>query len=203
MPDYIPSSDTIYQDWLANFLTVANSNLGAIGLTTADMTPLTTDKTNFDLAITDAETKQAAAKAATEKKSILRKASELKARALVKRIQAKVDVTADLKRQLQITVPGESGGLPVVPYTPMDLIANVVGIGSYELTWKRNGNAQSIIFVVEAKINSGTEFIQIDSSNRTYFTHLGNPAGAKIVYRVRAKHGDVFSAPSNEFTVNG
>ena len=87
--DYIPQKDTIYRDWLANFLTVANANLATLGLTDTDIKPLQVEKPLFDDAITNAETLQAQAKAATEKKNNVRKSSETKARAIVKRIQAK------------------------------------------------------------------------------------------------------------------
>ena len=195
--DYIPSKDTIYRDWLANFITVANANLATLGLVAADITPLQTDKTNYDSAITNSETLQAQAKAATEKKNIVRKASETKARAIVKRIQAKLDVPPDLKKQLQITVPGESPTPPLVPYTPKNLVVNVVGIGANELRWDRNGNIPSIIFTVEALINDAKEYVQIFTTRKTNFLHTDIPSGTKITYRVRAIHGNVTSPYSN------
>lgn len=202
MPDYIPKKDTQYQDWLGNFLTVANANLATLGFVATDITPLQTDKTNFDGAITNAEALQAQSKAATEKKNIIRKSSETKARILVKRIQAKIDVPADLKKQLQITVPGEAPAPPAVPYPPKDLVANVVGSGVYELSWKRNGNIQTTMFVVEALIAGASDFIQVFSTTKTSYTHSGNPPGAKITYRVKAQRGESFSPYSNIAVVN-
>ena len=195
--DYIPSKDTIYRDWLANFITVANANLATLGLVAADITPLQTDKTNYDSAITNSETLQAQAKAATEKKNVVRKASETKARAIVKRIQAKLDVPPDLKKQLQITVPGESPTPPLVPYTPKNLVVNVVGIGANELKWERNGNINTIIFIVEAQIDDAKDFVQIFSTRKTNYTHSGLPSGTKISYRVKALHGEISSPYSN------
>ena len=195
--DYIPKKDTIYRDWLANFLTVANANLAALGLTDTDIKPLQVEKPLFDDAITNAETLQAQAKAATEKKNNVRKSSETKARAIVKRIQAKTDVPPELKKQLQITVPGETPAPPTVPYTPKNLVVNVVGNGANELRWDRNGNIPSIIFTVEALINDAKEYVQIFTTRKTNFLHTDIPSGTKITYRVRAIHGNVTSPYSN------
>ena len=195
--DYIPKKDTIYRDWLANFLTVANANLAALGLTDTDLKPLQMDKPIYDDAITNAETLQAQAKAATEKKNTVRKSSETKARAIVKRIQAKLDVPPNLKKQLQITVPGDSPAPPTVPYTPKNLLVNVVGIGANELKWERNGNIPSIIFIVEALTDEAKDYVQIFSTTKTSYTHTGIPSGTKISYRVKALHGEISSPYSN------
>ena len=202
MADYIPKKDTEYQDWLGNFITVSNANLAALGLLTTEVSGLSTDKTSFDTAITDLEGKKASAKAATQAKDILRKATELKARAFVKRIQAKTDVTNTLKANLQINVPGSHPAPPTVPPPPMDLVANIAGPGSYELSWKRNGNNPPTIFVVEALFAGSSEFIQIESTTKITFLHNGNAPGVKITYRVRAKHGVTYSPPSNIAVVN-
>ena len=195
--DYIPSKDTIYRDWLANFLTVANANLSTLGLVAADIAPLQTEKGSLDTAITNSETLQAQAKAATEKKNYIRKSSETKARAIVKRIQAKMDVPPDLKKQLQITVPGETPAPPSVPYTPKNLVVNVVGIGANELKWDRNGNIRTIIFNVEALINDAKDYMLLFSTRKTNFTHTDIPSGSKISYRIRAFHGEIPSPYSN------
>jgi hypothetical protein len=202
MADYIPNSDTIFQDWLGNFISVANANLVALGLIAGDISPLSTDKTTFDMAITDLEAKKAIMKAATQAKDTVRESAEQKARALVKRIQAKADVTNALKAQLQITVPGSGSATPPVPYVPMNLVANTVGSGSYELTWKRNGNTNSINFIIEALFAGSSAFVQIFSTTKTSHIHSGNAPGAKISYRVKAQHGDIFSPYSNIAVVN-
>ena len=202
MPDYIPKKDLEYQDWLQNFITVGNANLAILGLTTADLTPISTDKTQYDAAITDAEAKAAASKSATTKKNLLRKSSESKARAIVKRIQAKQDVPADIKRLLQINVPGSTPPSPVIPYPPADLVANVIGTGTYELSWKRNGNSMSVNFIIEALFQNAVDFIQIYSTTKSTYIHANNPPGLKISYRVKTQRSELFSTYSNVVSVN-
>ena len=200
--DYIPSSDLVFQDWLGNFITVAGANLTAIGLTTTDIGPITTQKAEFDHSITESETAKAAALAATENKKTTRKSIEAKARALVKRIQAKADVPTDIKRQLQITVSGDTPAPPVKPYPPTNLTAIVAGSGVYELAWKKNGNSTVVLYSVEAKIGTATSFISVFTTKKLSYTHSGNAPGVKIVYQIRALHGETFSEPSNLAIVN-
>ena len=202
MADYIPKKELEYQTWLGNFITVTNANLVALGLTTTDIGPLSTEKTTFDAAITSAETLQAQSKAAIEKKVMFHKSTESKARALVKRIQAKADVTADLKRQLQITIPGDVPAPPVKPNAPSDLTVSIAGTGAYELKWKKNNTSAVIMYSVEAKIGAATGFISVFTTTKASYIHSGNTPGVKIVYQIRAIHGEVYSEPSNHVIVN-
>ncbi|MFO0376588.1 MAG: hypothetical protein ACK51N_06025, partial [bacterium] len=41
MADYIPGPDASFQAWQSNFVTYANANLTALGLTAADLAPVT------------------------------------------------------------------------------------------------------------------------------------------------------------------
>lgn len=200
--DYIPAKDTVFQDWLENFIKTANNNLAVLGLVAADLTPLSTDKTTFDSVLTDAETKKAASKAATQKKDIIRKSAEAKARAIVKRIQAKADVTNDIKAQLQITVPGSTPPPPEIPLPPVNLVANITGVGSYMLTWDRAGNSSNTLFVIEAKIGATADWLPVFTTTKTKYEHTGNPAGLIIMYRVKAQRGEIQSPPSNVAVVN-
>lgn len=202
MPDYIPKKDTEYQDWLGNFITVANANLVALGLVAADITPLQTVKTGFDNSLTDLEAKKAAMKAATQKKDTLRKSSTTKARALVKKIQANQAVTNELKASLQITVTGSHPAPPEIPYPPNNLVAYVSGSGEYKLDWKRNGNSSGILFVIEARMGNSSAWLPIFTTTKTSYTHSGNPPGTKITYRVKAQRGETQSPPSNTAVVN-
>lgn len=48
MADYLPGPDADYQAWVSNFVTYANANLASLGLTAADLTPVTTNQTLFN-----------------------------------------------------------------------------------------------------------------------------------------------------------
>lgn len=202
MADYIPKQDTQFQDWLGNFLLVANANLAGLGLIAGDITPITTDKGVFDTTITDSEAKRAASRAATYAKDTVRKSAETKVRAIVRRIQANPAVSDEMKGKLQITIPGSQPTPPSTPEPPEALFVKYVGNSNYELSWKRGSNIGRILYVIEAIIGNSTNWIQLFSTGKTKYLHTGNVPGLKIVYRVKAQRGETQSIPSVNITVN-
>jgi len=200
--DYIPTQDLDYQVWLANFVTVANANLLALGLVAGDMTPVTTAKTPFDTAIPDVVTKKAALDTAVQNKDTARKNSVASVRTVVRKIQANPAVPNSLKAQLGITVR-DGIPTPVTPIPPTDLVARGLDTGTNVLVWKRNGNKASIQFVIEAKIGTSTAWTLIDVTTATKYAHVFQQPGVKAIYRVRARRGTVVSDPSNEAVVYG
>jgi hypothetical protein len=104
MPDYIPSSDGDYSAWLQNFLTYANANLAALGLTAADITPLQAAATAFDTARAANDSAQAQAQAARQARDDQRAETETLTRALVGELQASAPVTDSQRQALGITV---------------------------------------------------------------------------------------------------
>ncbi len=89
---YLPAKDTELQAWTQNFLTAANANLVSLGMVAGDVTSVSTDKTSFDIAVVDNNAKQAAAKAAVQKKNTVKSNLGAKIRVLVRKIQAKPTV---------------------------------------------------------------------------------------------------------------
>ncbi len=103
--DYLPKNDSELVTWLANFVTVLNGNLAAVGLVAADVTPLTGAQTGFGAAVTDQIAKQAAAKAAVETKFTKKDQLEVVIRPLVRRINNHPGMTNTLRGQLGINAP--------------------------------------------------------------------------------------------------
>ena len=103
--DYLPKNDSELVTYLANFVTVLNANLAAVGLVAADVTPLTGAQTAFSAAVTDQAAKQAAAKAAVETKFARKDQLELVMRPLVRRINNHPGMTNGLRGQLGINAP--------------------------------------------------------------------------------------------------
>ena len=109
MPDYIPSRDSEFNDWLNNFVNYAGSNLLALGLMPADMLPITIAKSTWDTAFPSNITAQQAAQAAKQAKDAARSGVEGQVRALVKRLQASTSVDNAERASLGITVPDTIG----------------------------------------------------------------------------------------------
>lgn len=64
MADYIPGPDASFQVWQNQFVTYANANLAALGLTAADMAPITSGQTTWTTSFTAHVAAVAAAKLA-------------------------------------------------------------------------------------------------------------------------------------------
>jgi hypothetical protein len=104
MADYIPGPDADYQAWVSNFVTYANANLAALGLTAADLTPITTAQTAWNTAFAAHIAAKAAAQAAKQTKDENRAALTGNLRPLVRRLQASAAVSDAEKAALGITV---------------------------------------------------------------------------------------------------
>jgi len=103
--DYIDPNDAVFIAWSANFFTVLNTNIAAVGLVAGDVTPVSNARDLFSVAYTDQVAKEAAATAAVALKRTRRTTYVPQLRALVKRIQAHPGMTDSLRGQLGVTVP--------------------------------------------------------------------------------------------------
>ena len=107
MADYIPGPDASFQAWQSNFVTYANANLAALGLTAADMTPITAAQTPWQNGFTAHIAAVNAAKAAKQAKDEARAAYVGVIRPLVRRLQASALVSDAERASLGITVKAE------------------------------------------------------------------------------------------------
>lgn len=115
MADYIPGPDANFQAWQANFVTYANANLAALGLTAADMAPITAAQGSWATAFPAHVAAVAAAKAAKQTKDEARAGYVAVIRPLVRRLQASAVVSDAERAALGITVRQEPG--PIGPPT--------------------------------------------------------------------------------------
>lgn len=121
MADYIPGPDANFQAWQSNFVTYANANLAALGLTAADMAPITAAQSTWQTAFPAHIAAANAAKAARQAKTGARAAYVAVLRPLVRQLQAS-DVVSDAERAaLGITVRQEP--TPIGPPTTAPLVA--------------------------------------------------------------------------------
>jgi len=104
MSDYLPVSDTDFTVWMQNFISYANANLSAIGLTAADLTPIQNAEAAWETAYTANVTAQAQAQSTRQAKDDARSEQVSLVRALVARIQASKTVTDAQRQALQLNV---------------------------------------------------------------------------------------------------
>jgi hypothetical protein len=104
MADYLSVSDTDFTAWMQNFITYANANLAALGLTASDLTPLQTAQTDWEAAYAANVSAQAQAQSARQTKDDARSAQESLLRPLVARLQSSPAVTDAQRQALQLSV---------------------------------------------------------------------------------------------------
>ena len=194
--DYLPTKDTDLQAWTQNFLAVANANLAPLGLIAGDVTPVSTDKTSYDTAITNNNTKQAEAKAATQQKNTVKTNMSTKIRVLVRKIQANPTVLPQLKAQLGINV-GDTTPTPLTPQQPTELVAMPDASGVNKLQWNRNGNPFGTTFIIEFQENVSLPWLFAGTTTKATFEHSGQIPGKMLFYRVKSQRNEQISESSN------
>lgn len=121
MADYIPGPDASFQAWQANFVTYANANLAALGLTAADMAPILAAQSAWATAFPAHIAAANAAKAAKQAKDEARAAYVAVIRPLVRRLQASPQVSDAERAALGITVRDREPS-PIGPPTTAPIV---------------------------------------------------------------------------------
>jgi len=194
--DYIPKKEGDIIPWTENFIAVANANLPVLGLTAPDLTAVTTKKTDYSTKLNSAIAKQAESKAATEAKNMSKSGLVDNVRVMVRQIQARPGVPANLKEQLGLNV-ADPIPTPSNPQQPTEFSATIGAGGLCSMRWSRNGNAQGTVFLIESSQNFSTGWqINGTTTKISYEMQLPYPIGQNY-FRIRAQKSEVTSEPSN------
>ncbi|MDT5061916.1 MAG: hypothetical protein QOH63_2375 [Acidobacteriota bacterium] len=124
--NYLPSSDADFDIWQQNFYTYVNAHLAELGLTAADLAPLTAAQTSWQNAFSSHITAQAAALGARQGKDTARDSFEFLTRAFVRRVQAIPTMTDAARASMNITVAQDRA--PATPPTtrPVPAVLNCI-----------------------------------------------------------------------------
>ncbi|HEX8138350.1 MAG TPA: hypothetical protein VF544_12230 [Pyrinomonadaceae bacterium] len=115
MPDYIPGSDSDFNTWQSNFMTYVGANLAALGLTAADLAPLTSGQSEWATSYAAHVAAQTAAEGAQQTKKQTRDLFETTLRSLVRRIQGQPTLTDAQRAEMGISLretPRTETGVP-------------------------------------------------------------------------------------------
>jgi len=88
------------------------------------------------------------------------------------------------------------------PVQPLSLTATPNADGTVKLKWNRNGNASTIIFVIETSAD-GSHWDLVKATNRTSYTAFGFDPGVLAWFRVTATTSTASSAPSTAVAIYG
>lgn len=186
--------------FMTNLNAMAEAKKAELGISNALLLDLTEGKTDLDVGIDERQaTKEAASAAVTGLKQKYKKALAAIA-ALNQTLKGNKDAPAELIEMLGLDVDDNSL-TPIIPVAPADLVVTGTSNGINLLKWKSGGNKQRTTYIVEAKIGAATEYIFIKATSKTRFEHKNQTPGVKVLYRVKAVHGDLESSYSNEAVV--
>ena len=104
MADYIPGADAEFNTWINNFLTYANANLEALGLSASQLEAIAANQSNWQTAYANHITARSAAESALQTKEMTRKTHETSVRTLVRQLQANPNMTDAQRAALGITL---------------------------------------------------------------------------------------------------
>lgn len=171
----------------------------AYGLLPADIVTSTADTTAFSTSITDASITKAAALSSTqakvEKKDVL--VSELSK--LFKKVYATPTVT-DAMLVTAGLAPRNTPKVKIVPQVPVAFLATPSVNGTVSFAWSKGANRYGVSYIIEQKNDDGG-WVMIYSTTKQKATLPNFAVGTTASFRVRASHNNLFSAPSNEFTI--
>lgn len=117
MADFIPTADADFTAWMKNFIAYANSNMAELGLTAAQLTPIQTGATTWEIAYDANVTAQAQAQAIRQTKDDERVSLAALVRPLVAQLQATAIVTDAQRQALGITVRSTTRAVSPTPTT--------------------------------------------------------------------------------------
>ncbi len=115
MADYIPRPDADFNVWQSRFLNYVDANQAALGLTAADLTPLTAAQTTWGNDYDAHTAAQAAAQGAQQTKKNTRDSFESSLRSLVRRLQGLPSLTEAQRAEMGVgsrDTPRTTTGVP-------------------------------------------------------------------------------------------
>jgi len=105
MADYIPASDSLFDEWARNFSETCGTHVAELGLSPQDMMSISSAYMEWQSAYVSHQNARNAARGATEDKDEERDDAEELFRRFTRVIQARPETTDSLREALGITVP--------------------------------------------------------------------------------------------------
>lgn len=194
---FIPSSDPAYNTWLANFAAKCALYEAEIGLTAEQLGTIQLQSSAFSESYDTVEAMKLELKGEIAGKDEIRRESSAEARALAKQIKGTPGVTPQILGALGIVSSSTSG--PVVPVT--DLTVKGCSDGVNMLKWKRNGNAQGTMFLIESRLEGSSSWNLVSAVSKTSYNDIDQIPGQTQYYRIKSVRAGVTSSPCDPAVV--
>lgn len=194
----IPGADQAAKAKFLQFAQGATTHKVALGIGTTQLAEIGAAANDFSTKLTDADAAKSAAAGAVDAKKKQRQTSTSVVRTYAQQFKNNPAATPAILSALGIT-PGTTSGGSLAPAT--DLTATAFTNGTANLSWKRNGNPRSAVFVIEAQIGGSSAWTWVGNTSKTRFVDGGATVGLPKLYRIRTQNAGATSAPSNTASI--
>jgi hypothetical protein len=192
---YYDLSNPEFLVWLTNFITVITAKKSQLPITDEQITALNDLRTSLEEKINQQAAAEEASRAATQTTASARTSGNSEISFFNTAFKNDKSIPEELLTEmgLKVAQPDTSPA----PAVPLELMVTANADGSNELKWKRNGNKQNTIFIIEAQTGGAGNWVQVGATSDTTFTHTGQQPGVEVAYRVKATRSKRESGWSN------
>lgn len=186
---------------LQTFKTVCTANQIALGLDVPELAEITGASTNFSTGLNTWTVDKQAATNSRVSKDTIKVASRATIAKWAKIFRANDAISDELLAELMLpahSTPGSS----TPPNQPLDLVGSADGLGNIRLSWKRNGNRPTTVFLIEYRTSAAGAWAVLNSTTKTKFETQAT-VGSYIEFRVLAQRAGSTSIASWSVTLWG
>ena len=196
VPTNPPANDADFSVWVQTFVNVAGVNQAAVGISAPDLASIQSLKNDLDAKLLAENTAKEASKAATAAKRVSRRNLDTQIAFRSKAVLANPNIPVNIKEALGLNVPTPRTSVP--PVAPGALSVQPFANGINRLSWDRLTNITTTQYLIERKVSQSGAWEFVDVTTKTRYDHANQTPGQAILYRVKAKRGDLTSPASNE-----
>lgn len=193
----LAQSDAAYNLKLQEFSAGMEAYGIDLGFSVAAQSAATNAATTFNASLTASVSAKAASKGAVATKDATRKSTTATIRALAAQVKANPLSTPEILAAFGMNPgPTPSGGVNI----PGQFSVSPQAQGFAKLSWKRAGNVNGTVFVIQAKYVTG-DWVMIGTTTTSKFTDFDAAPAVPKWYRVRAERGGTVSPWTNEISI--
>ena len=189
MPDYVPTTDAAFGEWLANFSAELATSGTVIGLSADEVADVTAVADEWETRYGARLATEAAFRAATAEKRNARREAVKAVRTVVRRVQAHPATTDTIRARLRVTIAdGSPTRSETVPDATPLLRLNFGTRGQIKVHFGANPSnenrnrlpAGAIGAVVQTRSGPDEAWTWLDNPSSSPYTHVIQPSGVTL-----------------------
>ncbi len=200
MSDFIPSREADQVLWFNNLFTSAVANASVLGLSSSQISELTTLVSSFSNSLDSVETAKSNFRQAALNKENAQKALSSKIREFNKTWRTRPQVTDSVLTSLGLPIYS-SQRTPSTSFTVNNLVAEPTSNGLISVKFDRNNNSSRAIFQIQTSTSPNGPWTIFGTTNKVRTTLSGINPGTETYIRVVTDVAGRMSNPTNSVVV--